>query len=60
MSTLWSKIVHFVDRILTLKVDKSGQNRVGDRIMIRTSVVFEQRGGNHFGESASDKLDKLI
>jgi hypothetical protein len=45
-----------VDRILTLKVDKSGHNRVGDRIMKRTSqsVVFDQRGVNLFAESASD------
>jgi hypothetical protein len=54
---LWTDFVHLVDRILTLTVDESGQNRVGDRIM---TVVFEQRGGNLFGESASDKLNKLI
>jgi hypothetical protein len=51
-----------VDKYLTLKADKikkSGQNRVGDRIMKRTSVAFEQRGVNLFGENASDTLQKL-
>ena len=59
LSPKWTNFVHKVDKYLTLKADKilkSGQNGVGDRIMKRTSVAFEQRGVNLFGENASDNL----